>query len=70
MPYVNRDKDKKITAVFVPKQHKGQEYIKNLNDPDLAVFYQASSDTEQREKQIRDKLREIAITALEAEIKA
>ena len=37
MPYVNRNKDGKITAVFIPKQYPSQEYLSD-KDPEVITF--------------------------------
>ena len=37
MPYVDRDKDNKITGIFIPKQYPNQEYLSDDN-PEIIAF--------------------------------
>ena len=45
MPYVDRNKDGKITGVYSPKQHDGQEFVDDGNK-DVAEYLDKQNNIE------------------------
>lgn len=37
MPYIDRNKNKEITGIFIPKQYPNQEYLPD-SDPEVIAF--------------------------------
>jgi hypothetical protein len=40
MPYVDRDTLGQLSAIYIPQQYEGQEYLKE-DDPQIAAYYEA-----------------------------
>ena len=63
MPYITRDKDKKIIASYSIPQYEGQEYLADDSE-EFAGYLNTQDVVAEQEALIRAKTRELAIAAL------
>ena len=62
--YIDRNKDGKITGIFVPKQYEGQGQIAD-DDIEVIAFQDLKpSEAQLNEEKIQARIRELAIQSL------